>query len=73
MLGGADLALDLVAGLVGAPVSGQAGGVAGGPGGSPASARSIFSKMKAEVPAYQGAEWGRPAPLVQLRFAHSRG
>jgi NADH-quinone oxidoreductase subunit G len=42
-------------------------------GPAPVTARSIFNRMKAEVPAYAAAEWGRPAPLVQLRFAHSRG
>jgi predicted NBD/HSP70 family sugar kinase len=36
-------------------------------------ARHVFNKMKSEVAALSGAEWGKPAPLVQLRFAHSRG
>ena len=36
-------------------------------------ARTLFNQMKAEVKAMAGAEWGPPAPLVQLRFAGSRG
>lgn len=35
--------------------------------------RNVFNKMKAETAEYTGADWGPPAPLVQLRFANSRG
>jgi NADH-quinone oxidoreductase subunit G len=35
--------------------------------------RAVFNEMKAKVPEMAAAEWGRPQPLVQLRFAHSRG
>lgn len=35
--------------------------------------RAIFEELKANVPAFASAEWGREAPLVQLRFAGSRG
>ena len=36
-------------------------------------ARAVFNKMKAEVATFADAEWGKPTPLVQLRFAGSRG
>lgn len=35
--------------------------------------KTIFQEMVGTVEAFQGAEWGKPAPLVQLRFAGSRG
>ena len=35
--------------------------------------KSIFKEMVGAVPAFQGAEWGRTARPIQLRFAHSRG
>ncbi|MSP60909.1 MAG: 2Fe-2S iron-sulfur cluster binding domain-containing protein [Myxococcales bacterium] len=35
--------------------------------------RALFNEMKSKVPEMAGAEWGRPQPLVQLRFANSRG
>jgi NADH-quinone oxidoreductase subunit G len=35
--------------------------------------RAIFKEMAAAVPAFEGAEWGRTARPIQLRFAHSRG
>ena len=37
------------------------------------SARALFLEMKAAVPELGAAEWGREQPLVQLRFAGSRG
>ena len=42
-------------------------------GAAPTAVRGVFNKMKAEVPQMASAEWGKPAPLIQLRFAHSRG
>lgn len=35
--------------------------------------RTIFKEMVGSVPAFAGAEWGRTARPIQLRFAHSRG
>jgi NADH-quinone oxidoreductase subunit G len=35
--------------------------------------KSIFQEMVGAVPSFAGAEWGRTARPVQLRFAHSRG
>jgi NADH-quinone oxidoreductase subunit G len=35
--------------------------------------RAIFKEMVEKVTAFAGAEWGREAQLVQLRFANSRG
>jgi NADH-quinone oxidoreductase subunit G len=35
--------------------------------------RAIFQELVARVPEMAGAEWGKDAPLVQLRFAGSRG
>ena len=35
--------------------------------------RAVFNEMKTKVSEMAAAEWGRPQPLVQLRFAHSRG
>ena len=35
--------------------------------------KGIFKEMVGAVPAFQGAEWGRTARPIQLRFAHSRG
>ncbi len=35
--------------------------------------RALFNEMKQSVPDFAQAEWGREAPLVQLRFAGSRG
>jgi NADH-quinone oxidoreductase subunit G len=37
------------------------------------SVRAMFAEMKKEVPDFAAAEFGREAPLVQLRFAGSRG
>jgi hypothetical protein len=37
------------------------------------SARTIFAEMVKAVPEFSGATFGREAPLVQLRFAGSRG
>src|SRR5579883_101359 len=36
-------------------------------------ARHVFQAMKAANPELAGVEWGKPLPLVQLRFQHSRG
>lgn len=38
-----------------------------------ADAKSVFSEMIEHVPELSDAAWGKPAPLIQLRFAHSRG
>lgn len=35
--------------------------------------KAIFRDMIEEVPALSDASWGTEAPIVQLRFAHSRG
>ncbi len=35
--------------------------------------RALFNAMKEQTPTLASAEWGRPVPLVQLRFAGSRG
>lgn len=35
--------------------------------------KTIFQEMIGSIEAFQGADWGKPAPLVQLRFAASRG
>lgn len=35
--------------------------------------KSIFKDMVAATPSFEGAEWGRTARPIQLRFAHSRG
>jgi NADH-quinone oxidoreductase subunit G len=35
--------------------------------------RKVFEEMLGKVNAFAGADWGRPARLVQLRFAGSRG
>jgi NADH-quinone oxidoreductase subunit G len=35
--------------------------------------RAVFVEMQAKVLAFAGAEWGKEAQLVQLRFANSRG
>lgn len=35
--------------------------------------RAIFEDMRATSPSLAKAEWGAPAPAVQLRFARSRG
>jgi predicted molibdopterin-dependent oxidoreductase YjgC len=35
--------------------------------------RAIFKEMVDKVAAFAGAEWGKEAQLVQLRFANSRG
>ncbi len=35
--------------------------------------RAIFTELAAKVPAFSGSVWGKEAPLVQLRFAGSRG
>jgi NADH-quinone oxidoreductase subunit G len=35
--------------------------------------RAIFTELVEKVPAFAGAEWGKEAQLVQLRFANSRG
>jgi NADH-quinone oxidoreductase subunit G len=37
------------------------------------SARAVFDEMKRSVPQMAAAAWGQAAPIVQLRFAHSRG
>ncbi len=37
------------------------------------SVRALFNAMKAAVPAFAAADFGREAPAVQLRFAGSRG
>ena len=42
-------------------------------GNAPLAARAVFAKMKADVPATPARSGAVPAPLVQLRFAHSRG
>jgi len=36
-------------------------------------AREVFKDMVAAVPAFFGAQWGREARPIQLRFAYSRG
>jgi predicted molibdopterin-dependent oxidoreductase YjgC len=36
-------------------------------------AKAVFQEMVAQVQGFAGAEWGREAALVQLRFAGSRG
>ena len=35
--------------------------------------RALFNDLKAKTPELAAAEWGKPLPLRQLRFAHSRG
>ncbi|GAB4564284.1 MAG: hypothetical protein Tsb0020_14320 [Haliangiales bacterium] len=35
--------------------------------------KKIFEEMVGKVDAFKGAEWGKPARLLQLRFANSRG
>lgn len=35
--------------------------------------KTVFAEMKQAVPAFAGAEWGREALTIQLRFAASRG
>jgi len=35
--------------------------------------RQIFDEMIENVPEFGDASWGKTAPLIQLRFAHSRG
>ena len=45
----------------------------GGAAAGYANPRALWSEMKGRVPELASGEWGRPAPLVQLRFAHSRG
>jgi predicted molibdopterin-dependent oxidoreductase YjgC len=35
--------------------------------------REVFKDMVAAVPAFAGAQWGREARPIQLRFAASRG
>jgi NADH-quinone oxidoreductase subunit G len=35
--------------------------------------RAVFQEMVEKVPAFAGASWGKDAPLIQLRFAGSRG
>ena len=35
--------------------------------------RAVFQEMVAKIPEFAGAQWGKEAPLVQLRFAGSRG
>jgi NADH-quinone oxidoreductase subunit G len=35
--------------------------------------RAIFNELTAKVPSFAGAEWGKEAQLVQLRFANTRG
>ncbi|MBI4508318.1 MAG: (2Fe-2S)-binding protein [Deltaproteobacteria bacterium] len=37
------------------------------------SPRAVFLEMTSKVTAFAGAEWGKEAPLVQLRFAGTRG
>jgi NADH-quinone oxidoreductase subunit G len=39
----------------------------------PARVLVLFNEMKAKVPEFTDAQWGRPVPLTQLRFAGSRG
>ena len=36
-------------------------------------AEDVFDAMKAKVPAFSSAEWGRDLLPIQLRFANSRG
>jgi predicted molibdopterin-dependent oxidoreductase YjgC len=36
-------------------------------------ARDVFKDMTAAVPEFAGAQWGREARPIQLRFAYSRG
>jgi NADH-quinone oxidoreductase subunit G len=38
-----------------------------------AQAKAVFAEMKAAVPDFASAEWGREQPTIQLRFAGSRG
>ncbi len=35
--------------------------------------RNIFDDMIEAIPALSDSEWGQEAPMIQLRFAHSRG
>jgi predicted molibdopterin-dependent oxidoreductase YjgC len=35
--------------------------------------KAVFEEMTAKVSAMAGAEWGRSARPIQLRFANSRG
>lgn len=35
--------------------------------------KQIFEEMIGKVPEFATAQWGKAAPLIQLRFAHSRG
>jgi len=36
-------------------------------------AKSVFKEMVGAVSDFENADWGKPAPIVQLRFAASRG
>jgi NADH-quinone oxidoreductase subunit G len=36
-------------------------------------AKRVFTEMVGTVPTFAEASWGTEAPLIQLRFAHSRG
>ena len=40
---------------------------------TPARAIELFNEMRAKTPSLSEAAWGRALPLVQLRFAESRG